>query len=150
MINYDFIICISTRFYLKPVASLIVQDLDDVDVQLPQQLEQLVYNLLTTLFAMGIVAWVYPYFLVACVPIFCLYFYLFALFKPSQREVKRLDNVTRSPVVSWLSASLQGLPTLHAYRREQDFIVVWLLFYTRLTVSVCVYILCLLSDLWCV
>ena len=97
------------------------KDLDDVDIQLPTQQEQCIQMLITVILSLGLVAYIFPYFLAALFPIFLLYVYLVRVFKPCQRELKRLDSVSRSPVISWLSASLQGLPTLHAYGKERAF-----------------------------
>ena len=39
-----------------------------------------------------------------------------------QVQLKRLDNVSRSPLFSHLTATLQGLATIHAFDKGQDFI----------------------------
>lgn len=119
------VICAPMFFFDTTPSGRIVnrfsKDLDDVDVQLPIQLEQFFLNTITSVLSIGLIAYVYPYFLIACGPILCFYAYVVSVFKPAQREIKRLDNVSRAPVISWLTATLQGLPTLHAYGKEQDF-----------------------------
>ena len=92
-----------------------------MDVQLPPILEGVLQNMLLLLVAVGVIASVFPYFLVACVPIACFYFFLIRYFSPTQRELQRLDNVSRSPLLSQLTTTLQGLPTLHAFHKEKDY-----------------------------
>ncbi|EDQ90078.1 uncharacterized protein MONBRDRAFT_82, partial [Monosiga brevicollis MX1] len=98
------------------------KDLDDVDVQLPAVLEQLLQNMFLIIFSLGVVAYVVPWFLIPLVPIMCFYVYLVRYFRPTQRETKRLDNISRSPLFSHLTATLQGLPTLHAFAKERPFL----------------------------
>eukprot|EP00048_Salpingoeca_helianthica_P006844 m.103383 g.103383 ORF g.103383 m.103383 type:complete len:1048 (+) comp14147_c6_seq1:59-3202(+) len=121
------VICAPMSYFDTTLTGRIVnrfsKDLDDVDVQLPMQLEQLLQNLLALLCSLALIAWIFPHFLIACGPIFCFYAWVVVNFKPTQREIKRCENLSRSPVISWLSASLQGLPTLHAYRKEHTFAV---------------------------
>eukprot|EP00051_Salpingoeca_urceolata_P018547 m.260888 g.260888 ORF g.260888 m.260888 type:complete len:1419 (-) comp19220_c0_seq3:108-4364(-) len=97
------------------------KDLDDIDVQLPNVIEQLLQNILQIVASLILVATVLPWFLIACVPILCAYVVLVKYFRPTQRELKRLDNVSRSPVFSQLTAALQGLATLHAFMKENTF-----------------------------
>lgn len=97
------------------------KDIDDVDVQLPGVLEQVMTNVIFIFVSIGVIASVFPWFLIACVPILLLYRYLVHYFGPTQRELKRMDNIARSPLFSHLTATLQGLPTLHAFNKKDAF-----------------------------
>ncbi|EDQ86994.1 uncharacterized protein MONBRDRAFT_21637 [Monosiga brevicollis MX1] len=79
-----------------------------------------------------LIAYVFPWFLIALVPIFTFFFWLVRYFRPTQRHIKRLDNVSRSPLFSHLSATLQGLSTIAAFRKQDDF---YNEFVTRLTTN---------------
>ena len=42
-------------------------------------------------------------------------------------KMKRMDNVTRSPLFSHVAATVNGLQTIHAYNRERDFLTEFVL-----------------------
>jgi len=89
--------------------------------RLPFIMEQFTQNVSQIVIMLGLIAFVFPYFLVACVPICIFFFSLVRYFRPAQRHMKRLDNTTRSPIFSHLSASLQGLSTIAAYGKQDQF-----------------------------
>jgi len=43
-------------------------------------------------------------------------------------SVARIENVTKSPLFSHIAASVQGLSTIKAYKKENDFIERWVIF----------------------
>ncbi|XP_077867141.1 ATP-binding cassette sub-family C member 4-like [Saccoglossus kowalevskii] len=63
-----------------------------------------------------------PWVFIPTVPLALLFLYLRHYFLSTSRNIKRLDGVTRSPVYSHLSASLQGLWTIRAFKAEDIFI----------------------------
>jgi ABC-type multidrug transport system fused ATPase/permease subunit len=68
-----------------------------------------------------LLAYIFPYFLVAVVPIAVFFFSLVKYFSPTQRHIKRLDNVSRGPLFSHLSATLTGMSTIAAFGKGQQF-----------------------------
>ena len=61
-----------------------------------------------------------PYTLVAFVPMFFLFFWTYRYFQESNRELKRLDSIARSPIYAYFEQCLNGLPTIRAYRAEDQ------------------------------
>eukprot|EP00048_Salpingoeca_helianthica_P002826 m.61122 g.61122 ORF g.61122 m.61122 type:complete len:1476 (-) comp12327_c0_seq4:235-4662(-) len=97
------------------------KDMDDADVGLPTTLEQFLQNQALILVSIGLVAVVFPWFLIAIVPVFFIYQFIVNFTRPAQRDLKRLDGISRSPLYGHITATLQGLATLHAFDKEQQF-----------------------------
>eukprot|EP00055_Hartaetosiga_balthica_P015506 m.91950 g.91950 ORF g.91950 m.91950 type:complete len:1384 (+) comp8883_c0_seq3:26-4177(+) len=97
------------------------KDLDEIDVRLPFQLEQFLQNLLLIFATIALIAYIFPYFLIALVPILAFFLFLVSFSRPLQRQTKRLDHVTRSPLISQISATLQGMHTIAAFGKQEAF-----------------------------
>ena len=96
------------------------KDMDELDVMLPFLLEMLLFNAASLLFALALVAYVFPVFLIALAILFPLSIGIFTIFKPSARELRRLDALTRSPWFANITTAVTGLNTIRAYGRTSD------------------------------
>lgn len=97
------------------------KDIDEIDTRLPLYVEMLLLNLSLILITFIVITVIFYWFLIALVIFVALYISLNIFFRYSVRELKRLDNISRSPVFSHISASVQGLSTLHAYGKTEEF-----------------------------
>ncbi|XP_066266620.1 ATP-binding cassette sub-family C member 5-like [Branchiostoma lanceolatum] len=96
------------------------RDLDEIDVRLPLTMQLFLDNVWVVLASILNVCIVFPWFLVALVPLGIMFALVNIFFRHIIRELKRFDNVRRSPWFSHVTASIQGLSTIHAYHKNGD------------------------------
>ncbi|GFR84980.1 multidrug resistance-associated protein 5 [Elysia marginata] len=96
-------------------------DLDEIDSRLPMNLDVFLTNVLQIVGAVVIISYVSPWFLLAVVPLGAVFMFVWTVFHRSIRQLKMLDNVTRSPVIGHLTTSIQGLASISAFQRAPDF-----------------------------
>ncbi|XP_053403768.1 ATP-binding cassette sub-family C member 5-like [Mercenaria mercenaria] len=97
-------------------------DLDEIDVRLPSLSEMFLQNTLMILFALGMIAYVSPWFLIALVPMVLCFLALNIIFTSGVRELMRMNAITKSPLISHVTATVQGISTVHAYGKSDQFI----------------------------
>uniref|UniRef100_A0A914HQH3 Uncharacterized protein n=1 Tax=Globodera rostochiensis TaxID=31243 RepID=A0A914HQH3_GLORO len=98
------------------------KDMDEIDVKLTFSAEAFLQGMFTCLGFLLVIIWIFPLFLFPCVPLFCLFLLFFMCFRAGIRGLKRVENITRSPVYEHLTSSLDALPTIHAFGQTQRFV----------------------------
>ena len=99
------------------------RDLETIDNLLPEVYRALFYTGLMALSIFILISIVLPIFLAPLIPILIGYWYLQKYYRKTSVELKRLDNVTRSPLFALFSESLggSGQATIRAYDATQRF-----------------------------
>lgn|SRR6218665_486342 len=93
-----------------------------VDVRLPFNAEEFIQNACLVLGSIIMICFIFPWYLIAAVPLVAIFWFVQSIARVVVREVKRVDNVTRSPIFSLSATSVQGLHTIHAYNKEGEFL----------------------------
>ncbi|KAJ3128571.1 hypothetical protein HK098_003997 [Nowakowskiella sp. JEL0407] len=98
------------------------KDIDVIDILLPESWRQTFYTfslIFSTLVLIGII---FPFFLLGVLPFIVLFYFVQLFYRATSRELKRLENISRSPLFSHFSESLSGLATIRAYHENSRFI----------------------------
>lgn len=106
------------------ILNRVSKDQQVIDELLPMTLFDALQCLSMTIGSLVIIGIVNPWVLLILVPLLPAFWWLRRFYLRSSRQIKRLESVTRSPVYALFSSSLNGggLPTIRAFRVEEDFL----------------------------
>ncbi|GFS16304.1 multidrug resistance-associated protein 4 [Elysia marginata] len=96
------------------------KDTGQIDDLVPWTMFDVIQNCLLTLGIVIVAAVLNPWVFIPVVPLLILFIIVRRYYVQTSRSVKRLEGTTRSPVFSYLSATLQGLHTIRAMHMEQQ------------------------------
>lgn len=97
------------------------KDQDMLDSVIPILVDFVVTFGLIILSCLAFIAFVFPYFLMSLIVIVPLFLVALFMFKGAVTEMRRLDNITRSPWLSHITTTLAGIHTILAYQRVAEF-----------------------------
>jgi ABC-type multidrug transport system fused ATPase/permease subunit len=90
-------------------------DVQGVDMQLPWSVQAIAGILLSVVGSVVVVSQVTPPFVALFMPVFLIFLSVQNFFRYFNREFKRLDAISRSPVHAHVSESLDGLSTIKSF-----------------------------------
>ncbi|KAG0096414.1 hypothetical protein BGZ93_004576 [Podila epicladia] len=91
------------------------RDVDTLDNVLWSTLYEFLITIVTLLGTVALIIVIFPWLMLAIVPLMGLYYALSTYYRATSREVKRLDSTMRSHLYAYFSECLTGLGTLKAY-----------------------------------
>lgn len=97
------------------------KDQDAIDNLLPESLRGVLSTFTNIAFALCLVIVNSFYSIFMVIPALFVYYYYQKLYRDASRELKRLDNLSKSPLVAQFSETLTGLTTIRAYGRQKMF-----------------------------
>ncbi|XP_052108530.1 ABC transporter C family member 13 isoform X2 [Arachis duranensis] len=96
-------------------------DLYTIDDSLPFIMNILLANFIGLLGIAIILSYVQVFFLVLLLPLWYIYSKLQFFYRSTSRELRRLDSVSRSPIYTSFSETLDGTSTIRAFKSEDFF-----------------------------
>jgi ABC-type multidrug transport system fused ATPase/permease subunit len=78
--------------------------------------------LLQIVISLAVIAAIIPWFLFALVPMLVFFGVCTTIFRRAVRQFKRMDNITRSPLLAHFGSTMQGLLTIRAYGQQDRFV----------------------------
>uniref|UniRef100_A0A087YK27 ATP-binding cassette sub-family C member 5 n=1 Tax=Poecilia formosa TaxID=48698 RepID=A0A087YK27_POEFO len=91
------------------------KDQEELDSVLPLHMDPFLQFCLLVTFTIIIIASVFPAMLAAVVVMGVLFTLILFVFQRGIRQMKKMENISRSPCISLTTSTLQGLSTIHAY-----------------------------------
>ncbi|OQR71267.1 canalicular multispecific organic anion transporter 1-like [Tropilaelaps mercedesae] len=97
------------------------KDLDQLDVQLPMMANFTLEMFFQIIGMVVLISMKFPVFLLFAIPVLTLFVILRQIFVKTLRQVKRLESVTRSPIYSHFSETINGLTSVRGFGVEDVF-----------------------------
>ncbi|XP_068172840.1 ATP-binding cassette sub-family C member 12-like [Antennarius striatus] len=98
------------------------KDQEEVDIVLPFFIDRFLNFTLLVTFIIVIISGVFPLMLVLLTILGAFFTLILFMSRRSIRQMKRMENVSRSPCISLTTSTLQGLSTIHAYNIRESLI----------------------------
>ncbi|KAF1746903.1 hypothetical protein GCK72_023361 [Caenorhabditis remanei] len=112
-------------FDVTPIGRIInrlAKDMEVVDLRLSSSFRFLVISFMNMFQTVIIVTYTTPLFIVIIIPVYIIYYYVLKYSIKSTRQLQRIASVTRSPIFSNFSETLQGISTVRAFQWNDEFI----------------------------
>lgn len=97
---------------------------DAIDNTLSDALRMFLMTLSSSFGSLVLVVYATPLFAVAIIPLLLVYYGMQQVYRQTSRELKRLDSISRSPLYAHYGESMNGISTIRAYKKTDEFIEV--------------------------
>ncbi|OUM63265.1 hypothetical protein PIROE2DRAFT_43511 [Piromyces sp. E2] len=98
------------------------KDQDSLDNILFLTIQNFLSNCAGTISTLILMLYASPILSFALIPLFLIYYFVQQLYRNASREMKRLESILRSPVYVNFTETIQGLPTIRAYHKQDHLI----------------------------
>ncbi|ODV66026.1 hypothetical protein HYPBUDRAFT_142150 [Hyphopichia burtonii NRRL Y-1933] len=111
-------------FETTPVGRILnrfTEDMSSIDMQIPWLLIAFATILLNAVTTFGVITYNLPFMFFIILILGFFYNFIRLYFIPASRELKRLQSISKSPVIASIQESLNGVETITAYNQVQRF-----------------------------
>ncbi|GFS55470.1 canalicular multispecific organic anion transporter 1, partial [Nephila pilipes] len=98
------------------------KDINTVDFGIPFRLQSLIAVTIGIVGSFLVIIITHPIFIGIMIPLCVIYVFVQCFYMASSRQIRRLQSVTLSPVLSFFSETVQGASTIRAYGAQYEFI----------------------------
>ncbi|EDV26556.1 uncharacterized protein TRIADDRAFT_50060 [Trichoplax adhaerens] len=98
------------------------KDINTIDEVIPVTIDGFMAQCYVVALILVVVSASTPYFLTVILPLFLLYYFIQRFYIATSRQLRRLESVSRSPIYSFFTESLQGMSVLRAYNSQNRFV----------------------------
>ncbi|GBN77746.1 Canalicular multispecific organic anion transporter 2 [Araneus ventricosus] len=98
------------------------KDINSVDIDIPNRLQSVTTIIVAIIGSLVVIISTLPIFMVVMIPLCVVYIFIQCFYMTCSRQVRRLQSVTLSPMISFFSESVQGASTIRAFAAQYDFI----------------------------
>ena len=95
-------------------------DMDSIDIKLLDSSETMLQLLSTCVISVVLICVLYPWFLTAVAPLAIFYWVVTSYFRRAIRQLKRIDSISKSPMLSHLQETLLGIATIRAVDKQVE------------------------------
>ncbi|KAJ3168373.1 hypothetical protein HDU87_001172 [Geranomyces variabilis] len=111
-------------FDTQPIGRIINRfsgDIESLDFNTWGNVTMILFGVAGIISSLVLMAIVQPYTLLLFAPMMVVYWYILRYYRASFRELKRINSTRRSPLASHITETLTGLPSIRAYKVEDNF-----------------------------
>eukprot|EP00095_Tigriopus_kingsejongensis_P011739 snap_masked-scaffold613_size124221-processed-gene-0.1 protein:Tk11739 transcript:snap_masked-scaffold613_size124221-processed-gene-0.1-mRNA-1 annotation:"abc transporter abcc1" len=97
-------------------------DLDAADGKVPQEITDFVWCLMEMMSILLIIACLLTWFIPVALVLFTIFYLIIVYYIQTSRQLTRLESISKSPLLSHFSESLQGVSSLRVFRCQERFV----------------------------
>ena len=98
-------------------------DIDKIDLTIPFIFSDFLWCACEVVAVLVIISYSTPEFLYVIIPLFVLYFFVQRYYIKSSRQLKRLESISKSPIYSHFTESVNGAMTIRAFKQTERFMM---------------------------
>ena len=97
-------------------------DLDTIDQQIPPEFLDFAWCCIECIVVILLICVTTPAFIAVIIPLLVIYFFIQRIYISSSRQFKRLYSISKSPIFSHFTETINGAQTIRAYGHQERFI----------------------------